>query len=231
MSLQYPNSATFRHLHTALCHLRICLRHPRIRLRHPRASGDLTTTLDHTDTSNSQAGRSLEPCHHCRIPACAGMTKIEIGAAGKSTVRFECREMDSRISVSRRRTVSNIRRSFKRKYAFTLIEVMVALLVITLGMGAVIVTTGESGWKSSHLRESTIASWVAYNEIALFRAKRSWSDASSRSGDAEMANAEWDWQMKISKTDDPSLRRVDVEVSLKGETAVKARVTGFIARL
>jgi general secretion pathway protein I len=119
----------------------------------------------------------------------------------------------------------------RRKSAFTLIEVMVALLVITLGMGAVIVTTGESGWKSSHLRESTIASWVAYNEIAMYRAKRTWSDASSRSGDAEMANAEWDWRMKISKTDDPSLRRLDVEVSLKGETAVKARVTGFIAHL
>ncbi len=124
-----------------------------------------------------------------------------------------------------------IRRSFKHISAFTLIEVMVALLVITLGMGAVIVTTGESGWKSSHLRESTIASWVAYNEIAMYRAKRTWGDVSSRSGDAEMANTEWDWQMEISGTDDPSLRRVDVEVSIKGETAVKARVTGFIARL
>ena len=119
----------------------------------------------------------------------------------------------------------------RRKSAFTLIEVMVALLVITLGMGAVIVTTGESGWKSSHLRESTIASWVAYNEIAMFRAKRTWSEASSRSGDAEMANTEWDWRMKISATDDPSLRRLYVEVSIKGETAIKARVTGFIARL
>ena len=135
--------------------------------------------------------------------------------------------MTTRLPACPTRTV----RSIRHKSAFTLIEVMVALLVITLGMGAVIVTTGESGWKSSHLRESTIASWVAYNEIAMFRAKRTWSDASSRSGDAEMANAEWDWRMKISKTDDPSLRRIDVEVSLKGETAVKARVTGFIARL
>ena len=33
-------------------------------------------------------------------------------------------------------------RCIRRKSAFTLIEVMVALLVITLGMGAVIVTTG-----------------------------------------------------------------------------------------
>ena len=143
------------------------------------------------------------------------------------------REMTQRCAMAARLPACRLGtvRSIRRKSAFTLIEVMVALLVITLGMGAVIVTTGESGWKSSHLRESTIASWVAYNEIAMFRAKRTWSDASSRSGDAEMANAEWDWQMKISKTDDPSLRRIDVEVSLKGETAVKARVTGFIARL
>ena len=132
-----------------------------------------------------------------------------------------------RLPASRQRTVGN----FRRKCGFTLLEVMIALLVITLGMGAVIVTTGESAWKSSHLRESTIASWVAYNEIALYRAKRTWSEATSRSGEAEMANAQWKWEMKISATDDPKLRRVDVEVFIKGETAVKSRVTGFIAQL
>jgi general secretion pathway protein I len=119
----------------------------------------------------------------------------------------------------------------RRKSGFTLLEVMIALLVITLGMGAVIVTTGESAWKSSHLRESTIASWVAYNEIALYRAKRTWGSVTRRSGEAEMANVEWKWEMKISETDDPLLRRMDVEVFIKGETAVKARVTGFIAKL
>jgi general secretion pathway protein I len=119
----------------------------------------------------------------------------------------------------------------RRKSGFTLLEVMIALLVITLGMGAVIVTTGESAWKSSHLRESTIASWVAYNEIALYRAKRTWGTVTRRSGEAEMANVEWKWEMELSETDDPLLRRMDVEVFIKGETAVKARVTGFIAKL
>ena len=134
---------------------------------------------------------------------------------------------EASVIASRIRTVG----SNRRRCGFTLLEVMIALLVITLGMGAVIVTTGESAWKSSHLRESTIASWVAYNEIALYRAKRTWSEATSRSGEAEMANAQWKWEMKISGTDDPKLRRVDVEVFIKGETAVKSRVTGFIARL
>ncbi len=115
--------------------------------------------------------------------------------------------------------------------AFTLLEVMIALLVITLGMGAVISTTTESGWKSSHLRQSTIASWVAYNEIAVYRARRTWGRENRFSGETEMANVEWLWEMEISETDDASLRRIDVEVSVKGEDAVKARVTGFIAKL
>ena len=108
---------------------------------------------------------------------------------------------------------------------------MIALLVITLGMGAVISTTTESGWKATHLRQSTIASWVAYNEIAVYRARRTWGSTKSQSGETEMANTEWTWEMEISTTDDPSLRRIDVEVFVKGEDAVKARVTGFIAKL
>ena len=108
---------------------------------------------------------------------------------------------------------------------------MIALLVITLGMGAVMSTTTESGWKSSHLRDSTIASWVAYNEIALYRASRTWNSVTKRSGVTEMANTQWEWSMEISNTDDDKLRRLDVEVTHKDDDAVKARVTGFIANI
>jgi general secretion pathway protein I len=114
---------------------------------------------------------------------------------------------------------------------FTLMEVMIALLVITLGMGAVINTTGESGWKSSQLKQKTIASWVAQNQIALYRAKRTWNNASTRTGEVEMANAVWIYEMKISATADPALRQIEVDVLLKGEDGVKASVTGFIGQL
>jgi len=114
---------------------------------------------------------------------------------------------------------------------FTLLEVMIALLVITLGIGAVINTTSESGWKSSQLKQKTIASWVAQNQIALYRAKRTWNNASTRSGEVEMANAVWIYQMKISATADPAFRQIEVDVLLKGEDGVKASVTGFIGQL
>ncbi len=114
---------------------------------------------------------------------------------------------------------------------FTLIEVMVALLVITIGLGALIESTGNSAWQATYLKQKTIASWVAQNQIALHRAKRTWGTVSSTKGTTEMANIEWRWEMKISKTDDPSLRRLDVDVFLDGDDSLKASLTGFIARL
>ena len=114
---------------------------------------------------------------------------------------------------------------------FTLLEVMIALLVITLGMGAVINTTSESGWKSALLRQKTIAAWVAQNQITKYRALRTWGKPTRRSGKVEMANVEWKWEMQTSTTDDPSLQRIDVEVFIDGEESLKARITGFIAKL
>ena len=112
---------------------------------------------------------------------------------------------------------------------------MVALLVIAIGLGAVIISTGESGWKASIRKEKTLAGWVAQNEIALYRAKRTWSNRSNIKGRTEMGGAEWEWRMQVSETDDPSLRRIDVDVFLvvDGEVqdGVRAAMTGFIAKI
>ena len=127
-------------------------------------------------------------------------------------------------------SILSVRRLAKLR-GFTLLEVMIALLVITLGMGAVINTTSESGWKSALLRQKTIATWVAQNQITRYRANRIWGDANSQSGKVEMANVDWNWKMTISATDDPSLRRLDVDVFIDGEDSLKASLTGFIARI
>jgi general secretion pathway protein I len=84
---------------------------------------------------------------------------------------------------------------------------------------------------SCKLKQKTIASWVAQNQIALYRAKRTWNNASTRTGEVEMANAVWIYEMKISATADPALRQIEVDVLLKGEDGVKASVTGFIGQL
>ncbi len=84
---------------------------------------------------------------------------------------------------------------------------------------------------AAHLKEKTIAGWIAQNQIAEHRAKQKWGTTGSVSGDVEMANARWRWRMTVSKTDDPSLRRLDIEVFLDGDEGIKASATGFIAQL
>ena len=114
---------------------------------------------------------------------------------------------------------------------FTLIEVMIALLIIVVGAAAVINTSTESAWKSAQLWQRTVAGWVAQNQLAEFRARRTWSNDRSQSGRVEMANAEWRWQLRASDTDDPSLRRLDIEVFLEGDDDAKARLTAFMGKL
>ena len=119
----------------------------------------------------------------------------------------------------------------KTQRGFTLLEVMIALLFIAITMGAVIESGLNSTMRSGYLREKTIASWVAQNQLALYRAKKTWTNDSSRSGVVEMAEVEWRWKMKISKTDEPLMRRIDIDVYRSDSDEISASETGFIARL
>ncbi|MFT5503695.1 MAG: general secretion pathway protein I [Gammaproteobacteria bacterium] len=114
---------------------------------------------------------------------------------------------------------------------FTLLEIMIALLIIVVGLVGVIESTGNSIWQSSHLKNKTLAIWVAHNQIALYRAKRTWNDTSNLNGKTEMANVDWLWKMTITPTDDKSLRRIDIEVYLDGHTELITSMTGFIGQL
>ena len=106
-----------------------------------------------------------------------------------------------------------------------------ALMVIVISLVAIIDSISTSTWRAAYLKEKTIAGWVAQNQIALYRAKKLWTDASSSSGDASMANLSWQWRMNVSATEDPLVRKIEVEVYLDGDDEVKATATGFIGKL
>ena len=105
--------------------------------------------------------------------------------------------------------------SYKQK-AFTLLEVLVALAVLTMGLGTVIKVAGGQASQLSYLKNKTIALWIANNkanEIQL----GDWPDTGTSSGHESMAKQEWQWKIKVSNTPDKDLRRLDVEVNKENE--------------
>ncbi len=122
-------------------------------------------------------------------------------------------------------------RKISDKHGFTLIEVMVALLVIAISLFAIFNTTSSVTWHASYLKEKTIANWIAQNRVALYRSKKTWTNVSNTSGQVSMADTEWDWKMHIAKTENPNIRKIDVEVFRDGDEVIVGSATGYIAKL
>jgi len=115
---------------------------------------------------------------------------------------------------------------------FTLIEVMIALLVIGLAMSALIGTVGSASSNTAWLQEKTFAHWVAMNQMTTLQLENAWPREGEKKGTEEMAGREWEWVSKISNTPDPDLRRVDIRVWDAASTADEhlTLLTGFLPK-
>lgn len=100
----------------------------------------------------------------------------------------------------------------RRLHGFTLLEILVALAVLALSMGAVIKATSDYTVSQVHLRDRTMATWVARNVLAEYQVRMEWPSIGERKGSMEMGGREWRWLARISQTEEAELRRLDVEV-------------------
>ncbi|MGD2138353.1 MAG: type II secretion system minor pseudopilin GspI [Gammaproteobacteria bacterium] len=95
---------------------------------------------------------------------------------------------------------------------FTLLEILIALVVLGLAMGGLIKAAGDYTGNQAHLRDRTMAMWVARNVLVEFQLKGEWPAVGERKGTQEMGRREWRWVARISQTEERRLRRLDVEV-------------------
>lgn len=95
---------------------------------------------------------------------------------------------------------------------FTLLEVLVALAVLALTMGAIIKGVGGYAANQAYLRDRTLTSWVARNVIVDQQVKDAWPGVGELKGTTEMGGREWRWVGTVSQTDEEDLRRLDVAV-------------------
>lgn len=101
----------------------------------------------------------------------------------------------------------------RRHSGFTLIEVLIALFIIALGMGALLATLTSSADAAAHLREKSLAEWIALNRVSEVRLASSRPASGTTRGTVEYAGRTWRWQQTINDPGIAGILRIDVLVA------------------
>ena len=121
---------------------------------------------------------------------------------------------------------------------FTLLEVLVALAVASIGLAGVIKVAGGNAYNAQQLQNKTLAQWVALNQITELRVTKQFPAVGQAKGDAEMAGRKWYWQQttKVAPFSLPSiqktLRQIEIDVYLDEDRKAGSltTVTTFLAQ-
>jgi general secretion pathway protein I len=117
---------------------------------------------------------------------------------------------------------------------FTLVEVLVALAIISVALLAALRAAGQATNAVDELRLRLFAGWVAENRLAEHRARGDWLALGIGRGSQSQGGVDFAWREEVIATPNPAFRRVDVFVSApatpSGEARALARLTGFVVR-
>ena len=101
----------------------------------------------------------------------------------------------------------------RRSAGFTLIEVLVALAIVTIGMAAVLEALTSSARTAMYLENKTFAEWVALDQMERVRLLSGNLPALGTSdGTLEMAHRKWQWRQKVVDSQVPGVRRITIDV-------------------
>ncbi len=127
------------------------------------------------------------------------------------------------------------RQVIRRPGGFTLLEVLVALLILAIALVALVRTAALEARALAHVRDATLAQWVAANVLAELRLSEAQPAPGRRRGEAEMGGRRWRWVMDVDATEEPTIQRLDVAVyaddaAAEARDEAQARLTGFAWR-
>ena len=103
-------------------------------------------------------------------------------------------------------------------HGFTLIEVLVALVIVAVGMSALMSALSSSAKTVTYMQDKTFSEWVALNQIANLRIllqKGQVPPTGNTNGDVDFANRSWHWRQEVVASQVPGIMRIDVKVRPK----------------
>lgn len=95
---------------------------------------------------------------------------------------------------------------------FTLLEVLVALVIIGTALGASLRAVSSLTQNSSDLRASMMATWSAENRLSQIRLAHEWPELGQRKFDCPQGELLLQCEEHVVTTPNPYFRRVEVSV-------------------
>jgi len=116
-----------------------------------------------------------------------------------------------------------------REAGFTLLEVLVAMTLLAVSLGAALAAVTGSSDRLARVQERTLGYWVATNVLVSLRLNPASAAVGSRSGEETMDGRRFLWRADVVTTPDPATNRVDVFVfrDLRDREAI-ASLIGFL---
>ena len=117
---------------------------------------------------------------------------------------------------------------------FTLLEVLVALVFFAL-IGMVLQqVTASTVNQYLAVRHKMFSSWLAENKMAEYKLSKDLPQAKEYKEEVEFANEEWQIVSKVTKTENPDINKVNVDIyhidAASDDKNKKLTLTGFIGR-
>jgi len=106
---------------------------------------------------------------------------------------------------------------------FTLLEVLIALAIVALSVGALLGTITSSASNIAYLRDKTMAEWVALDRLTEIRIAQQMPDKGKRTGNSEMGGMRWQWEQEVTELPIKGMFRIDVRARPTGETVNDTR--------
>lgn len=121
-------------------------------------------------------------------------------------------------------------KKINNKAGFTLLEVMIALVILAVTSATLIKVITENVKNTAYLEEKTIAIIIAENQLNEIYARHQWPNIGNRNEEVAMSNRKWVVSLNVSDPNINGLRKVNVSVSAKDHNHSLASLTGFVGK-
>lgn len=101
----------------------------------------------------------------------------------------------------------------KKQKGFTLIEVLVALVIVAIALGAGIKAAGALANNADRLAQVSAAQWCAENLLTELRLNQQFPDIGESPVSCEQLGRSYGGKLRVSPTPNPLFRRVDADIT------------------